>query len=94
MSETSSVTIRVDSEDKRRAEQLFSSLGLNMSTAFNMFIKQSLLCEGLPFDVTLRKASDDYFYSKANREHLDRSIAQLKSGKAKPHELIEVDDND
>lgn len=94
MSDTSSVTIRVDSEDKRRAEQLFSSLGLNMSTAFNMFIKQSLLCEGLPFDVTLRNSNDDYFYSKANREHLDRSITQLKAGKGKPHDLIEVDDND
>lgn len=94
MSDTSSVTIRVDTEDKRRAEQLFSSLGLNMSTAFNMFIKQSLLCEGLPFDVTLRKVNDDYFYSKANREHLDRSIAQLKAGNAKPHDLIEVDEND
>ncbi len=94
MSDTSSVTIRVETEDKRKAEQLFSSLGLNMSTAFNMFIKQSLLCEGLPFDVTLRNSSDDYFYSKANREHLDRSIAQLKAGKGKPHDLIEVDDND
>lgn len=94
MSDTSSVTIRVDTEDKRRAEQLFSSLGLNMSTAFNMFIKQSLLCDGLPFDVTLHRGSDDYFYSKANREHLDRSIAQLKAGKGKSHDLIEVGDND
>ena len=51
MSETSSVTIRVDAEDKRRAEQLFSSLGLNMSTAFNMFIKQAILCDGIPFSV-------------------------------------------
>lgn len=94
MSDTSSVTVRVDTEDKRRAEQLFSSLGLNMSTAFNMFIKQSLLCGGLPFDVTLRKDSDEYFYSKANREHLDRSIDQLKAGKGKPHDLIEVEDNE
>lgn len=94
MADTSSVTIRVDTEDKRRAELLFSSLGLNMSTAFNMFIKQSLLCEGLPFEVSLRNRNDDYFYSKANTEHLDRSIAQLQSGKAKPHDLIEADDNE
>ena len=94
MSNTSSVTIRVDSEDKRKAEKLFNALGLNMSTAFNMFIKQSLLCDGLPFDVNLHKGNDDFFYSKSNTEHLDRSIAQLKSGIAKPHELIEADDND
>ena len=94
MSETSSVTIRVDAEDKRRAEQLFSSLGLNMSTAFNMFIKQAILCDGIPFNVSLRSGNDDYFYSKTNTEHLDRSIAQLKTGKCKPHDLIEVEDND
>lgn len=59
-----------------------------------MFIKQSLLYDELPFDVTLRNGNDDYFYSKANREHLDRSIAQLKAGKDKLHDLTEVDSND
>ena len=94
MSQTSSVTMRIDSDDKRRAEQLFNSLGLNMTTAFNMFIKQSLLCEGLPFNVSLRNSSDDYFYSKANTAHLDRSIAQLNEGRFKSHELIEVDSDE
>lgn len=60
----------------------------------HMFIKQSLLYDELPFDVTLRNGNDDYFYSKANREHLDRSIAQLKAGKDKLHDLTEVDSND
>lgn len=94
MSDTSSVTIRVDSEDKRRAEQLFSSLGLNMSTAFNMFIKQALLCEGLPFTVSLRGGNDDYFYSKSNTAHLDKSLAQLKAGQTQIHDLIEVNENE
>jgi DNA-damage-inducible protein J len=95
MAETTSVTMRLDSEDKRKAEQLFNSLGLNMTTAFTMFIKQSLLCEGLPFDVSLHNKSgdsDEYFYSKANRAHLDRSVEQLKSGKTSIHEIIEVED--
>lgn len=94
MSETTSVTMRLDADDKRKAEQLFNSLGLNMTTAFNMFIKQSLMCEGLPFSVSLHNSPDDYFYSKANTAHLDRSIAQLNSGKAKTHELIEEDSNE
>ena len=71
MSETSSVTVRVDSEDKRRAEQLFSSLGLNMSTAFNMFIKQTILCDGMPFQITLHHENDNYFCSKTNSEPFD-----------------------
>ncbi len=98
MSETTSVTMRLDSDDKRRAEQLFNSLGLNMTTAFTMFIKQSLMCEGLPFSVSLHNSyessSDDYFYSKSNLAHLERSIAQLRSGQAKVHDLIEEDDDE
>lgn len=81
MSQTSSVTIRLDSEDKRKAEVLFNSLGLNMTTAFNMFIKQAIMCQGLPFNVSMVQQSDEYFYCKANMDHLDRSIAQLKNEK-------------
>ncbi|MGN0553150.1 MAG: type II toxin-antitoxin system RelB/DinJ family antitoxin [Oscillospiraceae bacterium] len=94
MSETTSVTMRLDSDDKRKAEQLFNSLGLNMTTAFNMFIKQSLMCEGLPFSVSLHNSPDDYFYSRSNTAHLDRSIAQLRSGQTKAHELIEENDDE
>ena len=91
---TTSVTIRVDSDDKAKAEKIFSGLGLNMSTAFNMFIKQTIRCEGIPFKVTLRDNSDDYFYSPSNLAHLKHSIEQLKSGKLSERELIENDDND
>ncbi len=91
---TTSVTMRMDCDDKARAEQIFSALGLNMSTAFNMFIKQTIRCEGIPFDVTLQSRSDDLFYSPANLAHLNRSIAQLNAGKASAHELIEVEDDD
>ena len=94
MSETTSVTMRLDADDKRKAEQLFNSLGLNMTTAFTMFIKQSLMCEGLPFSVSLHNSSDDYFYSKSNLAHLERSVAQLRSGQAKAHDLIEADDDE
>lgn len=94
MSETTSVTMRLDADDKRKAEQLFNSLGLNMTTAFTMFIKQSLMCEGLPFSVSLHNSPDDYFYSKSNLTHLERSVAQLRSGQAKAHNLIEEDDDE
>lgn len=90
---TTSVTMRVDCDDKARAEQIFNALGLNMSTAFNMFIKQTIRCDGIPFEVTL-KNNDDYFYSPANLAHINRSIAQLNSGKCSRHELIEVEDDD
>ena len=46
---TTTVNVRVDEATKREVEALFSSLGINVSTAINMFFKQSLMEEALPF---------------------------------------------
>ena len=89
---TTSVTMRIDCEDKAKAERIFSALGLNMSTAFNMFIKQTILCNGIPFEITLR--SDENFYKPANLAHLNRSIAQLNEGKASRNKLVDVPDDE
>ena len=45
------VNFRIDDQMKSDAEELFSGLGLNMSTAITIFIKQSLNRRGLPFEV-------------------------------------------
>ena len=51
MSKTSLITIRIEPEVKSEAERLYSSFGLNLSDAVNMFIHQSLLVKGLPFEL-------------------------------------------
>ena len=51
MSKTSLITIRIEPEVKSEAERLYSSFGLNLSDAVNMFIHQSLLVGGLPFEL-------------------------------------------
>lgn len=45
------VNVRTDAEIKSKCESLFESLGINMSTAVNMFFRQSLRVNGLPFEV-------------------------------------------
>ena len=47
------VNIRIDPELKKDAEKLFGSLGMNLSTAFNVFVRQSLRVGGIPFTVSL-----------------------------------------
>ena len=42
----------MDADDKAKAEKLFSELGLTMNAAFNMFAKQSIREQGIPFKVT------------------------------------------
>jgi addiction module RelB/DinJ family antitoxin len=51
MSKTSLLTIRIEPEVKKRLEKLYASFGLNISDAINMFIHQSLLVGGLPFEL-------------------------------------------
>ena len=46
---TTNINVRVDSELKKSAESLFSDLGLNMSTASTMFLKNAVSNEGIPF---------------------------------------------
>ncbi len=51
--QSTNINIRTDRELKENCEKLFESLGLNMSTAINIFLRQSLRVGGLPFEVKL-----------------------------------------
>ena len=82
----STLTIRMDSEDKKNMETLCKELGINLTTAFTMFTKQALREQAIPFRV-----SADPFYSISNINHLKRGIAAYDAGKFKEHDLIEVD---
>ncbi len=46
------VTIRMEENDKKNAEKLFSELGLTMNAAFNMFAKQAVREQAIPFKVS------------------------------------------
>ncbi len=54
----SSVSFRIDSDVKYQAERLFSRLGLTMTTAFNIFLRQSIREGGLPFPITTTPAPE------------------------------------
>ena len=51
MANTTSVNLRIDKELKKQAETLFSSLGMNMTTAINVFLKQAVRSQGIPFRI-------------------------------------------
>ncbi len=48
------VTIRVDKSIKESAEKLFSQLGLNMSTAVNIFLRKAVSENAIPFSVSVK----------------------------------------
>jgi DNA-damage-inducible protein J len=81
------MSIRVDEQDKKMFDAFCDMTGMNASVAVNMFLKKVLREQRLPFAVEL-----DPFYSEANMERLRRGIAALNAGKGVEHELVEVDD--
>ena len=48
-----SMTIRMNKDVKQEAQQIFSSLGMDMTTAINVFLRKAICCNGFPFDVRL-----------------------------------------
>ena len=52
---TSPTQIRIDQTVKKEANALFSELGMDMSSAVNMFLRQCILRGGIPFPVELPK---------------------------------------
>ena len=70
------VTARVDENVKKEAETLFKKMGLNMSTAMNLFLKKCILEQGIPFELKVpnrenRKAmqeTDDILSGKIEKK--------------------------
>ena len=49
----SNVSFRIDTDIKNQADKLFADLGLNMTTAFNIFLRQSVREGSIPFQITV-----------------------------------------
>ena len=50
---TTNLNIRIDKDIKEQAERIFSELGLNMTTAINMFLRTTIRENGIPFALKL-----------------------------------------
>ena len=64
---TSTIKVNVDSDIKEEATNLFNSLGLNMSTAINIFLRKAINVGGIPFDVHTNTL-DEAIYEKLKED--------------------------
>ena len=69
---TTNITMRMDEELKAKAEELFNDLGLNMSSAFTIFVKQALREQGIPFTISREIPNEE------TREALEE-VKQMKA---------------
>ena len=70
------LTIRIDEDIKRDAESLFNRIGLNLSSAINVFFRQAIREQSIPFEL---KPYDEY-YTGENLTRLQRSMEQSQRG--------------
>lgn len=82
------MTVEVNIDDRifHRFETLCDKLGMDVGTAFSIFINKAVRVQGLPFDITLDQPEDledDPFYSPENMAELKESIARLEKSKGR-----------
>ncbi len=82
---TKTVNFRIDEKLKNEAEDVLSGMGLNMSSALTMFLKQVVNKRAIPFIVE----SEDYFYTQENQMMLAERIAKYNAGIKLEKEIIE-----
>ena len=81
------LNIRVDGDDKRAFEDFCSQVGMNTTVAINMYIKNVIRTNRLPFTVEI-----DPIYSSENIGRLERAAKDARDGKhMSEHELIKED---
>jgi len=83
--ESLTLNVRVDANDKKEFEQFCNDVGMNISTAINMFIKAVLREQKLPFEVK-SNSLDQFYFEKLKEAELEMhntskrySIADIQS---------------
>lgn len=73
---TTNISIRMDSELKAQADELFNELGMNLTTAFNIFVRQSLREGGIPFEIKTDRPNKETIAAilEAERNAKDPSV--------------------
>ena len=92
MARTSNIFARVEPEIKEQAESVLNQLGIPMSNAVSMFLRQVVIQRGIPFEVKL-PAKRPLVISELTKEQLDaeiaKGIADIEDGKVYSVEEVE-----
>ena len=63
-------SVRIDSEIKKQCEILYGELGMNLTTAINVFLRQSLRVGGFPFEVRLDQPNKETIAAMLEAERI------------------------
>lgn len=94
MARTSNVFARVEPEIKEQAEQVLERLGIPMSNAVSMFLRQVVLQRGIPFEMKLPKTELPNYGSLTREQfdaEMDKGMADVKAGRVYSADIIEAE---
>lgn len=87
MAKSSNLYIRVEPDVKEQAEKVFEGLGISMSNAVGLFLKQVVINQAIPFDLKLApakyKSVDSLTESEFNAE-MEKGYADFLANKGRP----------
>ena len=72
MATATNFTVRMDSDIKKQCEAIYGELGINLTTAINVFLRQSLRSGGFPFDVRLDQPNKETMAAMLEAERIAR----------------------
>ena len=94
MARTANVFVRVEPELKEQAESVLGQLGIPMSNAVGMFLRQVVLQKGIPFEMKLPRTAP-LAYGSLTKEKFDKKIekgmSDVKAGRVYSADAIEVE---
>lgn len=72
MTNTINFSVRMDSDIKKQCEALYNELGINLTTAINVFLRQSIRAGGFPFDVRMEQPNKETVLAMLEAESIAR----------------------
>ncbi len=80
MKKGANIIVRVDSQLKQQAEILFQEMGMNMSMAINIFLKQAVKDQGIPFTITNKpnRQTQKAIKSSQNKKKLSKNFENVE----------------
>lgn len=95
MARTANVFARVEPDLKEQAEQVLNQLGIPMSNAVGMFLKQIVLQRGIPFEMKLPSYEEPIAYQALTKEQfnaeIEKGMEDINTGKVYSEDEIEAE---
>lgn len=91
MSNAINMSFRVDKDLKKKADELFKSLGMNTSVALNMFLTQSVREQSIPFTPTMRVPNQKLLDAIEEVEAIESGKIEAKRYKSFEEALKDLD---